>query len=153
MDQQHETDQPMPTAFPSIQKTQQLQGEGNGREWPKHMEGTGRSGVHWDNMSAETRGNRRGDSDGTVKMASHYFFISKAGPVSHLRRALVEDKLEGNTQMVREYNRHGREVSRVVPIIWDQEVEPEFLRPMQLARIRQIESGTDPLELLTNNRQ
>lgn len=85
-------------------------------------------------------------------MTSKYFLPVKSGPLSELRRALVDWKLNRNSRMVRADNRHGRDAGRVVQISFDKDVEAEFLRLMGKANIRQLEHETDPRALLPDNR-
>lgn len=84
-------------------------------------------------------------------MTSHYFHIRKAGPITTLRRALVEEKLGGNTRMVRAYNRHGREAERIVQLTCAQDLEAEFVRCMRLAGIPELDESCEPLDLLPGN--
>lgn len=72
---------------------------------------------------------------GTIRMISHYLFIEKVGPMSRLRKVLIDGKFGGEGRMRRRYNRHGREVVRLVQITCVKEVEMDFLRCMSAAGI------------------
>lgn len=82
--------------------------------------------MDWDNIPEDTRRYRRVENDGLVKMSSHYFLMSKAGPVSHLLRTILEGKLEGNSCIVQGYNMHGLAASHVDQITCAQDPEQCF---------------------------
>lgn len=84
-------------------------------------------------------------------MTARYFMIEKSGPMSKLRRALDDGKLDGNSRMVRAYNWHGHDAGRVVQIRCHREVEAAFLRLMRRANIPQMEANVDPIAVLPDN--
>lgn len=76
----------------------------NTDRWPMQTRAT----KSWDDIPSQSKSYHEGDRYGPVPMTSHYVMIEKLGPISEVRRALVDGKLEGNSRMVKEYNRHGR---------------------------------------------
>lgn len=61
----------------------------------------------WDDIPSQSSSYSEGNSQGPVRMRSQYFLIDEFEPISELRRALVDGKLGGNSQIFRANKRHG----------------------------------------------
>lgn len=80
-------------------------------------------------------------------MRSDYYLIWNEGATSYLKRKMTSTVFHGNMQMMRSYNRHGREQGKIAQVTCDAEVEEEFLAAMRKERIPKLPASYDPLNL------
>lgn len=59
------------------------------------------------------------DHNGQIELRSHYLLIEKEGATYSVKEMLVSTFLDGNLQMMRAYNRNGKEKDNVVKITCD----------------------------------